>query len=261
MTRRKPTINLVSGLMLLMIWVIAVSVSGALAIKIAPQFEEKLQAIEKTETVSRAYDIRDFSQIVVDGPQNLTIVKGDEFKIEATGRQQELDRMALAKSGQILEIKKTYPWQLCLFCFTRRHPLTFKITMPALESFRGDSFYKADISGFSEENLELEVDGIGQTQANIFAKSLTLDMDGVSRLVLTGSSTAAQIKMDGVANLDASNFPIKDIRISTDGVSRASLWALGTLDVKADGASRVYYKGAPTVTQDMDGASRLQMEQ
>jgi len=213
MTRRKSSMNLVSGLILLMIWVISLTVSGALAIKIAPQFEERMQAIEKTEIISRAYELKDFSQIVIDGPQDITIVKGDEFKIEASGRQQDLDRTALNQNGQTLEIKKNYPWQLCIFCFTRRHPLTFKITMPGLESFKGNGFYKANISGFDEENLTLRVDGIGETQANIFARNLSLDMNGVSRMVLTGSSSAAQIKLDGVASLDASNFPIEDIYI------------------------------------------------
>jgi hypothetical protein len=130
--------------------------------------------------------------------------------------------------------------------------------MPALGSFRGDGFYKTDISGFSEENLEIRVDGIGETQADIFAKNLSLDMNGVSKMNLTGSSTAAQIKLDGVANLDASTFPIDNVQISTNGASRAYLWALDSLDVRADGASRVYYKGTPVLIQKIGGAARLE---
>ncbi len=258
MTRRKATINLISGLILLMIWAISVSVSGALAIRIAPQFEEKLQAIEKTEIISRAFKIQDFNQIDVDGLQNLIIVKGDEFKIEATGRQQELDRTIVNKTGQTLEIKKNYPWQVCLFCFAYRNSLTFKITMPALESYKGVSFSKADISGFSEENLEIRLDGVGETKADIFAKNLSLDMNGVSRLILTGSSTSALIKLDGVANLDASSFPTNVIQISTNGASRANIWATEKLDAKTDGASHVFYKGTPALSQETKGVSKVE---
>ena len=130
--------------------------------------------------------------------------------------------------------------------------------MPALESFKGVNFSKADVSGFSEENLEIRLDGIGETKADIFAKNLALDMNGVSRLILTGSSTSALIKLDGVANLDASSFPTNVIQISTNGVSRASLWVLDALDAKTDGASRVFYKGASSLTQEIKGASKVE---
>ena len=258
MSRRKSSMNLMSALTLLMIWVIALTTSGALAIKIAPQFEEKMQAIEKTEMSSRAYNLKDFNRIIADGPQDITVIRGDEFKIEASGRAQDIDRTALNQNGQILEIKKNEPWQICLFCFTRRHPLTFKITMPALESLKASGFYKADISGFSQENFALDFDGVGETTANIFAKNLTLDLTGATKTVLTGSSSSAFIKLDGVANLDAANYPINDVEISANGASRANIWAIQDLDVKVDGASHIFYKGKPSIAQETQGAGKIE---
>jgi len=261
MMRRKSSINLTGGLILLMVWVVSLTAAGGFAIKFAPQFEERMQAFEKSESSSKVFDIKEFDVIDADGAQDINVVYGSEFKIEAAGLKKDIEQTSLSLDGETLRIRKNSPWQICIFCFTRRNPLTFKITMPALQSFKGRGFYKTDISGFDEKQISLDVDGIGETSFAGHAQDLFLEADGATRTTLIGSSTIAQIKLNGVAWFDAFDFPSKEITISADGASRANISPMEKLDVKADGASRVYYKGAPSITQETKGASRLQSAQ
>ena len=261
MVRRKSSINLAGGLILLMIWVVALTACGSFAIKFAPQFEEKMQAFEQTEKSSRTFDLKNFSKIDADAAQDIVVTYGSEYKIEASGLNKDIEETSLSLDGDTLRIKKFSPWQLCIFCFTRRNPLTFKITMPHLDSFKARGFYKTVISGFSQKEITLDVDGVGETSFEAYAQNLFLKANGATRTTLLGSSTLMQININGVASLEALDFPSQEIQISANGASRASLWAIKKLDAKTNGAARVYYKGTPALTQETKGASRLEATQ
>ena len=258
MVRRKSSINLAGGLVLLMIWVVALTACGIFAIKFAPQFEEKMQAFEQTEKSSRTFDLKDFSKIDADSAQDIVVTFGSEYKIEASGLNKDIEQISLSLDGDTLRIRKNSPWQLCIFCFTRRNPLSFKITMPSLDSFKASGFYKTAISGFSQKEITLDVDGIGETSFDAYAQNLFLDANGATKTTLIGSSTLMQVNINGVASLEALDFPSQEIQISADGASRADIWAIKKLDAKTDGVARVYYKGAPALTQEIKGASHLE---
>ncbi len=256
--RRKSSINLISGLSLLMVWVISLTAVGIFAIKAAPQFEEKIRVMETAEKTTKTYDLKDFGKIDSNGQYNIVIAKGEDFKIEAAGQANDIERLELSVDNGMLKIKNGENWHICFFCLIRRNPLSINIIMPSLESFKSRGVFKADVNGFNQEEIKLDLGGVGETSLNIFTQKLFLAADGVTKTILTGSSALMQAEMNGISSIDGLEFPIKEIMISTSGASKAKIWAVEKLNAEANDASRIYYKGEPKITEKIRNAGKLE---
>lgn len=260
LVRRKLVLTLTWGITFLILWIFAGTTVGVMAIGIIPQYQEKANAIENSERMTRAYDVKDFNSINVQGNQKITVVRGDEFKVEAVGREADLAAVNVSVDGQALKIRANHQEKICILCLDYPRTPEITITMPQLTNYKSDGVVKSNIAGFNQPELTLDLSGVSNVSAEVNIDKLTVETDGVSKLYLVGSSENMRASMNGASTLEAANFQVKQIAVDIDGPSRARLWATEKLDISSDGPSRIDYKGDPIVTKDIHGPSRIEKQ-
>lgn len=252
---RRSAASFMSGMPLLMIWIISLAITGVYMVKLAPAYNEKMQAVENAALVSQTYNLKDFNAIDVQGWQNIHIVKGDNYKIEVTGSEKNINETSVTVSGQTLQIRENS--NICIFCFKASQKNNFFVTMPALTSYKASGMIKSDIGEFGGAELNLDLNGASITTANVLAQNLAIKADSLSNATLTGYSDSMTMRLNGVSSVNATKLQTKNVNISIDGPSKAEIWATNTLNVTGDGPSSIYYIGDPIITKQMSGLSSL----
>ncbi len=295
--KKQLIINLIGGITLLMVWIISFTTLGIYAVKVAPQYNEKARSIENAEKTARNYAFRDFDSISANGDYEIAVVRGDDYKVEATGLDQDLKATDITLDGKTLNIKEGEREEgLCIFCFNSHHKVKIEITAPNLKEYTVGGIVRSSLKGFREDQLKLILRGSTNTTADINAKSATVRMNGVAKLKLSGSFDDLATTLDGSASFKASDFSIKntkailngttkldlsgsadsvtaiisdssnlmlsefsvkDLKISASEASRARIWATEQLDATGKDSSKIYYRGDPKIIKDISEAALL----
>jgi phage shock protein PspC (stress-responsive transcriptional regulator) len=253
--RRKLMIRLSVGLAILMIWIISITTVGIFGTRLFSRHQEKMRSAETSEKITRSFDFRDFNSVELSSMHEARIVKGDEFKIEARGSENDLKNLKINQNGKTLEIDN-YHEGICIFCDSWQ-TAEITITMPELVRYKADRTAKATVSGFGGEKIDFNLDGASGAEADIQMKNVSIELDGISKLSLKGSADELEAKIDGASNLNAVDFKVKRVSVDSDGSSVSRVWATEKLNAKGDAAGKIFYKGEPKIEKDMSAASRL----
>ena len=159
MVKRKNIFTVVSTSILLAVWMCAILMIGAMAVDATPRIERIIDDIEARNSVTRSYNVEDFSKIKADGSFDITLTQSDEYSVTATGFDLNLDDLHIEKDGTTLLLnQRDNDLDYCIFCWTLRTKIT--IAMPAIQKIEGDYDSSFNLDGFEEELLEIE--GIGE---------------------------------------------------------------------------------------------------
>ncbi|PIQ68721.1 MAG: hypothetical protein COV91_02660 [Candidatus Taylorbacteria bacterium CG11_big_fil_rev_8_21_14_0_20_46_11] len=240
------------------IWIIALSMLTFTAIQISPVFEGRMRH-ENQKTVTRTYDLKDFTRIKTSGTVAVTLTQGDVYSITAVESENDVaGRISLTQTGDVLKIKNATNRGLCLFCFFEGKSPSVTVTMPELQYVQSTGASHTDILGFSGDALDIVTDGASRLIFEGHVNTLSISADGASSATLSGSADALTAKLDGASRLTASDLATQTVSVDLDGASSAWVSASTTLDVIGDGISSLLYFGHPNITQKMHGMSRIE---
>ncbi|MBX2962317.1 MAG: PspC domain-containing protein [Cyclobacteriaceae bacterium] len=201
---------------------------------------------EWNERENISSDLTDFSELDISGIFDLRIKQGDRYEIELTGSASEKEKYKVSRSGNKLIIDYSDGRK---FNF-RNNPLKteeIKITviMPELNKVNLKGAGRASCSGFTEDNLEIEILGAVKAKADVNVRSLSLYLGGASELTLEGEGSAMDAKIIGASKLKGYGYKTRDALVEAGGASKASVYVTGRLEVDEGLASKVSYKGNP----------------
>jgi hypothetical protein len=252
-----------------------------------PWVYERVDAIEREQSVTRTFEYTDFSKLYIDGTQEVTVTQGDSFSITYTGRTEKLDALAFAIEEGQLQITEPREKRkgICIFCFDR--PIRAEIVMPALESYVGIGASEAELRGFSDdiyvqlgESADATIDLEGQTiEGSISGANATLyvsgdahdmifEMNGRGRLFidrikaehieltqsvfsyasLSGDTDDLMVTVEDSASCDARALKAETVTVLADDYAHVSIWPQVIYDITSDGDSHVEIRGAPVTS-------------
>lgn len=256
--RRKTSFNLASVLVLLTIWVMALAGIGAVAFRLIPAYEARQQEMAQMPQTSKDLNLKDFSKIDAQNWYDISIVKGDIFKVSATGTEPELNRLDARVENGVLKISRTEGPQICILCPEQEQAVRIEITMPSLSEISGRNRTSFQVSGFNEKEFVAELNGANQL--NIEDSKFTninLFLNLTSQATLKGSTENLTAELSGTARLEALEFSAKNVDLYCFDVANAKVWAQEKLTLSGDGYGRIYYKGNPTI-QRINEEQRVQ---
>lgn len=295
LVRRKSVLTPRANIFLIGAWMAAVIFFGVIMVDVAPRAQTAIQEYEAAHMVEKEFDLKDFDRIYMTGSHLARITPGPEFKITASGREQDFARLDLEVDRSQLQVSNRHDNGFCLFC-TRRG-LEFDITMPELIEVRGTGSSEVSAQGFSPDTMRLLLNASARADLNTGAPRVAADISGTAWLSLTGSSTILEADLSGASKLNAENLVLQTLTLAVSGSSRAELsgqakeagieaadigkvYAFPLLvdkavvkaanaaqveievaeeiDINASGASQIYYRGDPAVTGDSSKASQVQ---
>jgi hypothetical protein len=177
--------------------IVALLILAAIWIRIAVPQPPALSG----ERATRAYDFAAFRGVEVNGQWQVTIERGDAWRVAVEAPAELGDNVRVRLDGDALELGYDGRWWFG--DFGGDDGLEATVTMPALESLEISGSSRVRFSGFEGGTLSLEVSGAGDVRgAASRYDALTLDMSGAGNLDLGDVTvTDADIDVSGAGNV------------------------------------------------------------
>jgi hypothetical protein len=194
------------------------------------------------ERTTRTYDIADFNGVEIAGQWQVTIERGDAWRVSVDVPVELADQVRVELNGEVLNLAYAFrfggPTRGGFGRVNREKALHATITMPALETLRTLGAPQLSFSGFEGDALSLDVSGaIDLTGAASRFHTLTLDLTGAGRVNLA-------------------EVPVTDANVDVNGAVSVTLrMAGGRLTGDLSGTSNLEYFG--TVSAEIIDKSGL----
>lgn len=204
--------------------------------------------------LSQKFEFRNFTDVKVSSSFVVSIEQGDAYSMEISGPAELFEGIEVAQDGQEVEIgyekkRKNFGTNL----------LKVKIIMPELESLDLSGAIKANINGFKNESLQIDISGASSCDLNAEINNLKVDISGAGNLNLEGKGDLMVINLSGASNVKAKAYEVKRLNLNMSGAGAAQVYASEQLDVEVSGVGSVKYAGNPKVlNKKLSGMATIQ---
>lgn len=177
------------------------------------------------ERATRTYDYADFAAVSVSGQWQVTVERGDAWRVTIDVPAEVVDRVRVERSGDALTLEYEGGWWFGPFGRQTEAPQA-TITMPALESLVLSGTSTLSFTGFEGERLALTSSGASEVRA------------------ASGRFETLALVMSGAGNIDLDDLLVTnaDIQVSGAGNLRLNM-AGGRLTGSMSGAGNLDYRG------------------
>ncbi|MFC0253963.1 GIN domain-containing protein [Massilia consociata] len=243
---------------------LGVAFAALCATLFAPLFTAAGSAVAApdTATETRPVDAR-VVRVRLDGVVDLKIRQGATPMLVLTGDPRLLGRTTTLQSGDTLNIgTETKGAGINL---GRSMGLHAELTLPNLREVSSESLGGTAISGFSGDELELNLDGAGSMNVScnyrllsaklggvgsmkihgINSDSVELNLSGAGHVVLSGRSRQLKAELGGLGGLDARAFAAESVILELSGLGNATVTARDAANVTLSGLGSVTVFGKP----------------
>jgi len=200
----------------------------------------------------------EFNEIETHGAFRVLVRQGDTYHVEAAGRPEDLDQMGLRVEGDRLVVRHRDRGFLSGFNFSS-HPILVTVTLPRLQKLELNGACQADVSGFRDESLGLEVSGASFARLHVDVPSLDVNLSGASHADLSGTANNLTIDGSSASQVEGLGLRTEHTTLKLSGASQAAVRASSGLTADLSGSSRARYAGQPAhIEKDLSGNSSLE---
>lgn len=233
------------------------------------------EAAPDVVTETRQVDAR-VVRVKLDGVVDIRIRQGDTPMLVLSGDPRLLGKTTTLQSGDTLNIgteTKGVGIQ-----FGRGTILHAELTLPNLREVSSESLGGTSVSGFSGDELELNLDGAGSMNVScnykalsanlgglgsmkihgIDSESVELNLSGAGVVTLSGRSRRLKAELGGLGSLNARAFSAEDVTLELSGLGNATVTARESVRLSLSGLGSVTVYGKPQHRKvDVDGLGKV----
>jgi len=200
----------------------------------------------------------EFSEIETHGAFRVLVRQGDSYHVEAAGRPEDLDQMGLRVEGDRLVVRHRDRGFLSGFNFSS-HTILVTVTLPRLQKLELNGACQADVSGFRDQSLGLDVSGASFARLRVDVPNLDVNLSGASHADLSGSANNLTIDGSSASQVEGLGLRTENTTLKLSGASQAAVRASNGLTADLSGSSRARYAGKPAhIEKDLSGNSSLE---
>ncbi len=192
-----------------------------------------------------------FSRIEVEGDANVFISQGNDQTVEVEADDNIVAIITTRVRGDELEISSSQNYR-------SSNPVNVYITIPTVESLHidgsGDVFGETSLAG---DELELEIQGSGDMDLEIFYSQLTVESNGSGDFQMFGEVDDQNIRISGSGNYQARDLDSKNCDIRISGSGDAAVAASEFLKAEIRGSGNIVYYGSPQVDSSVSGSGNI----
>ncbi|GAB3756089.1 PspC domain-containing protein [Spirosoma pomorum] len=186
---------------------------------------------------TRQFSVTSFEKVDIAGAFVVRFRKGDQFKVVADGREEDLDDIKVKVDGDQLKVsidgKGMFDWG-------NRKRMGLTITVPTINELHLSGASKASLVGFGNfDDLDLDMSGACRTVFDGTVNKLNVDMSGASNVLLRGRIQTLDVDLSGASKVDATDTTIDKAIVEASGASHVNLGHVTSLESEASGASKV----------------------
>lgn len=220
-----------------------------------------LAAPEEAVTETRKVDAR-IVRVKIEGPVDVKLRQGAVPSLVLTGERAVLAKITSDQHGDTITIGTDIKG----FRFGRKKEgVRAELTLPALREVSSDSVGGTEISGFSGDEIDLNLDGAGSMKGDFRyrlinavlggvgsmdiqtgnAEGLELDLRGAGFMTLRGGGKWLKASLGGLGNLDARLFAADTVTLELSGLGNATVSARQNVNLNLSGLGSVTVYGKP----------------
>lgn len=220
------------------------------------------QAAPDVVTETRQVDAR-VLRVNIDGVVDIKIRQGSTPLLVLSGDPRLLGKTTTLQNGDTLHIG-TETKRMGIQ-FGRGDTLRAELTLPNLREVSSASLGGTSVSGFSGDELELNLDGAGSMDVScnyralsaklgglgsmkihgIDSESVELDLSGAGVVTLSGRSRRLKAELGGLGGLNARAFSAEDVSLELSGLGNATVTARESARLTLSGLGSVTVYGKP----------------
>jgi hypothetical protein len=216
------------------------------------------QAAPEVATETRPIDAR-VVRVKLDGAVDLRIRQGSSATLTLSGDPRWLAKTVTVQSGDTLNIDTDIHGHI------RLGSLHAELTLPALREVTSESVGSTDVSGFSGDELDLNLDGAGSMRIScnyrlvsaslggigsmhlqsLSGEGVDLNLRGAGFVTLGGRARWLKADLGGLGSLDAKEFVADSVNVELSGLGNASVTAHQNANLSLSGMGSVTVYGKP----------------
>ena len=192
---------------------------------------------------NRLFDYSDFSSISVNSPVSFEIQQGNTYKVEVMGEHEYISDINLIKNDGHINI--TFDDENWSDKLSRsRSSVKVYIQMPKIEKLILQQASNGTLTGFHGDYFELEQHGASKLKVDIHMDEVNIILHGSSKLEMDGSAESLNANLNGASIMEAGDFKVRNISVTANGASEATVNASESIHSKSDYASTIKNKGS-----------------
>jgi phage shock protein PspC (stress-responsive transcriptional regulator) len=193
-------------------------------------------------------ELTDFHAVDINGFARVHIAQGNDYAVRLDGPEDLREQYDVSVVGQTLIIHRE---NSRLFWRGKKGENKFKvsITMPHLRDLEMKGAGEIFVTGFREEEIDIELAGAVKLEGNFNAQNLTIELTGASSATLSGTGEFLDADITGASSLRAFRFEVQRAVVEAHGASSAKVFATGSVEISKGVASSVSTRGGGAVTE------------
>lgn len=203
-----------------------------------------VNAQELGPTVSKNYQVGNFSAIEVAGPYDVEVRTGGNPSVSARGSEKLLERTVVEVDGDKLVIRPERNHSFFSFGWSHHGKANFIVTVPQLNGATIAGSGDVQVDKVQGDNFEGTVAGSGGiVVANMDVQTLKLAIAGSGGVKGAGKAKSATYDIAGSGGIDGAGIVAEQAKISIAGSGDVKAHATSTADVSIMGSGDVDVKG------------------
>jgi hypothetical protein len=235
---KKPFANKSLATILGGIWILTGIFGVVFFATIGMRYQSRIETLPDYQETTLTPAISDFSKLIIEDGQNVTITNGATTAVEIHGMARDLPLIHLVSNGDTLTITRDQDYGFCLFCHGSRPTIT--ITTPSLALLSAANASRVSFTGDVSD--------------------LQVKAENSSSITLAGTADSLEVQLDNASRLNAVQFIVPDAKLVLSNASRALMNVETSLSGSLlNASSLVQYGTAATENLTVSTGSRIEI--
>ena len=207
------------------------------------------------ESGERTFQLADFDEVSLRGPDNIEVTVGNDFSVRAVGDQAVLDALEIeVRDGSLRVKRENDSW----FDSGPDGEATIYVTMPAINGASLAGSGDMQIDRAEATHMELSVAGSGDLSVGeIRATGLDVDVAGSGDVSASGTATSVEISIAGSGNVSVGDLRSERMHVSIAGSGDVEGYATGEVEANLLGSGDVTVRGGARCRSSSLGSGEL----
>ncbi|MGP1455930.1 MAG: head GIN domain-containing protein [Treponema sp.] len=211
----------------------------------------------KTET--RAFDVKDFTKVHLDGGITARIVQSDTYSVSVTTDSGLFDYFEVAAKNDALVIRARPGFGVSI-----AYNCAVTIAMPKIRALNAaGGSVKASLVSFQQPNTDLDIKagGSSDVDADVIAKNIYADASTYSAITLKGSAENLRCSASAISKIVSYKCRSTNVDATVKGSAVLYVYAEKSLNAHVFSMGSLYYRGKPEkVHKTVHGIGRIYAE-
>ncbi len=204
---------------------------------------------------TRSFDVTGFDQVELAGSDDVRVIAGPVFSVQATGPEKTLDRLKIEVSGSTLSIGRKRSLSMG---WSNDKSALVTVTMPTIKAASVAGSGNMDIDQVETAEFEANIAGSGGMKIkSAQVDKLGIDIAGSGGATVAGAAKTIDISIAGSGSVMAKDLNAAEASISIAGSGNVDARASGAASVSIAGSGDVNISGTSNCKTSKNGSGKV----